>query len=160
VADLNRQFTSAQSERIQLQSYLNRQPESLPQFRNHPVSTYLVQRLADIRSQLSQAQVIYGKNHPNVKKLQEQAQKLQAELNAQQNATLAELRTDFAAARAREEMMQSQKRDTSRSVSDMAQYLALQKEAQTNAELYNSLYSRVKAAGLAAASTASGIRLI
>src|SRR5262249_23921135 len=52
------------------------------------------------------------------------------------------------------------KRDTSKNLSDMAEYLALQKEAQTNTELYNSLYSRVKAAGLAAASTASTIRLI
>jgi capsular exopolysaccharide synthesis family protein len=160
VADLNRQYTAAQADRIQLQSYLDRGPQSLPQFRNHPVSTFLTQRLADVRSQLSQAQVTYGKNHPNVKKLQQQESELQSELNAQQKATLAELRTDYAAARAREELMESQKRETSRSVSDVAQYLALQKEAQTNAELYNSLYSRVKAAGIAAASTASSIRLI
>jgi len=160
VADLNRQYTAAQADRIQLQSYLDRGPQSLPQFRNHPVSTFLTQRLADVRSQLSQAQVTYGKNHPNVKKLQQQENELERELNAQQKATLAELRTDYAAARAREELMESQKRETSRSVSDMAEYLALQKEAQTNADLYNSLYSRVKAAGIAAASTASSIRLI
>lgn len=160
VADLNRQYTAAQSDRIELQSYLDRGPQSLPQFRNHPVSTFLTQRLADVRSQLSQAEVTYGKNHPNFKKLQQQENELESELNAQQKATLAELRTDYAAARAREELMESQKRETSKSLSDMAEYLALQKEAQTNADLYNSLYSRVKAAGIAAASTASSIRLI
>lgn len=162
VADLNKEFTSAQSERIQLQAYLNKKdsPDSLPQFRNHPVSTFITQRIADVSSELSQQRVIYGQNHPNVKKLERQLQELQSQLGRQEKATVEELQTNYAAARARENLMTNQKRETAKGLSDMAEFMSLKKEADVSAELYNNLYSRAKESAMAAASRSSSIRVV
>ena len=80
MTDLNRQTTQIQSERIQLEAYLQKAREggvdSLPQVRENPVVQKLTQTLADVRAQLSQDLVIYGINHPNTKKLQNQLAEL------------------------------------------------------------------------------------
>jgi capsular exopolysaccharide synthesis family protein len=104
--------------------------------------------------------VIYGQNHPNVKKLERQLQELQSQLNRQEKATVEELQTNYAAAKARENLMSNQKRETAKGLSDMAEFISLKKEADVNAELYNNLYSRAKEAAMAAASRSSSIRLI
>jgi capsular exopolysaccharide synthesis family protein len=109
---------------------------------------------------LSQAKVIYGPNHPNVKKLQSQVDELQSQLEAQKTAALGSIRTGYAAARARENLMDSQIKGASGELSEMARYNDLKREAQANSELYNSLYARVKEAGIAAASKSSTLRVV
>jgi capsular exopolysaccharide synthesis family protein len=45
-------------------------------------------------------------------------------------------------------------------MNQLAQYVGLKREAKTNADLYNSLYTRVKEAGIAAGAKSSNIRII
>jgi hypothetical protein len=54
-----------------------------PQVSGNPVVQALIKRLAEERVELSQAMVVYGKNHPSVKKLQSVIDELQWELNQQ-----------------------------------------------------------------------------
>ena len=49
--------------------------------RNNPLIQQLSTRLADVKTQLSQAMVTYGTNHPTVKKLQSQADELEYQLS-------------------------------------------------------------------------------
>ena len=42
----------------------------------------------------------------------------------------------------------------------MARYTALKKEVQTDVDVYNSLYAKIKEAGIAAASKSSNIRIV
>jgi polysaccharide biosynthesis transport protein len=164
MTELNQQLTQAQADRIQLQALLKSvqagSPDVLPEIRNNPVVQQLSTRLAEQRSELSQAKVIYGPNHPNVKKLQSQVDELQAQLDAQKTAVLGSIRSSYAAARARENLMDSQIKGASSQLSQMARYNDLKKEAAANAELYNSLYARVKEAGIAAASKSSNLRVV
>ncbi len=164
MAELNRQLTQAQADRIQLEALLKSvqagSPDVLPEIRNNPVVQQLSTKLAEQRAELSQAKVIYGINHPNVKKLQSQVDELQSELEAQKTAVLGSIRTSYSAARARENLMDSQIKGASSQLSQMGRYNDLKKEAQTNAALYNNLYARVKEAGIAAASKSSNLRLV
>ena len=164
MAELNRQLTQAQADRIQLEALLKSvqagSPDVLPEIRNNPVVQQLSTKLAEQRAELSQARVIYGPNHPNVKKLQSQVDELQSELEAQKTAVLGSIRTSYSAARARENLMDSQIKGASSQLSQMARYNDLKKEAQTNSELYNTLYARVKEAGIAAASKSSNLRVV
>ena len=73
---------------------------------------------------------------------------------------LGSIRTSYSAARARENLMDSQINGASSQLSQMARYNDLKKEAQANSELYNSLYSRVKEAGISAASKSSNLRVV
>ena len=106
MTELNRQLTQAQADRIQLEALLKSvqagSPDVLPEIRNNPVVQQLSTKLAELRGELSQAKVIYGTNHPNVKKLQSQVDELQSQLEAQKTAALGSIRTSYTAARARE----------------------------------------------------------
>jgi succinoglycan biosynthesis transport protein ExoP len=161
--DLNRQTTQIQSERIQLESYLQKAREggvdSLPQVRENPVVQKLTQTLAEVRAQLSQDLVIYGINHPNTKKLQNQVIELEKQLGIQRKEALDQLRISYDAARARERLMAAQKKEASKTASDMAEYNILKKQAQAQASLYNTLLGRIEEAGIAAASQSSNIRI-
>ena len=164
MAELNRQLTQSQADRIQLEALLKSvqagSPDVLPEIRNNPVVQQLSIRLAELRAELSQGKVIYGTNHPNVKKLQNQVDELQSQLEAQKTAVLGSIRTSYSAARAREQLMDSQVKDATNSLSQMGRYNALKSEAQANSELYNSLFAKVKEAGIAAASKSSNLRVV
>ncbi|MGA8623071.1 MAG: polysaccharide biosynthesis tyrosine autokinase, partial [Candidatus Sulfotelmatobacter sp.] len=163
MVELNRQLTMAQADRIQLEALLKSvqagSPDVLPEIRNNPVVQQLSTKLAEQRAELSQAEVVYGINHPNVKKLQSQVNELQSQLDAQKTAVLGSIRTSYSAARTRENLMDSQIKGATSQLSQMARYNDLKKEAQANSELYNSLYARVKEAGIAAASKSSNLRV-
>ncbi len=164
MTELNQQLTQAEADRIQLEALLKSvqagSPDVLPEIRSNPVVQQLSIKLGEQRAELSQAKVIYGPNHPNVKKLQSQVNELQDELEAQKKAVLGSIRTSYTAAKARENLMDSQIKGASSEISQMARYNDLKKEAQANSELYNSLYARVKEAGIAAASKSSNLRVV
>jgi capsular exopolysaccharide synthesis family protein len=164
MTDLNRQMAQVQSERIQLESYLQKAREggvdSLPQVRENPVVQKLTENLADVRTQLSQDLVIYGVKHPNTRKLQNQVDELEKELGSERRAALDQLRVSYNAARAREKLMAAQKNEASKTISDMAEYNTLKKQAQAQTSLYNTLLGRIEEAGIAAASQSSNIRIV
>jgi polysaccharide biosynthesis transport protein len=162
--ELSRQLMQAQADRIQLQSYLHRfdgnASSSLPQISSNVVVQQLTSKLAEARANLAENLGIYGKNHPTTKKLQNEVDELQTQLNAQRQAIVNDLTTTYAAARARESMMQSQMSAANQQLALMAQYSALKKEADANTELYNHLFSKIKEAGITAESKSSPIRVI
>ena len=162
--ELNRQLTQAEADRIQIQAMLRNvrvgSADWLPEVRDNPVVQQLSEKLADAQGQLSQATVVYGKNHPNVKKLQNQVDELSKQLNAQKLAIVGSLQSSYDAANAREQLMNSQIKGTTTQLNQMARYNALKKDAQANSELYNSLYARVKEAGISAASKSSNLRVV
>lgn len=164
MAELSRQRTQAQAERIQIGAYLSKiktgNLESLPQIQASQVIQQLTQRLAESRAELSNTRAVYGPNHPNTKKLQNQVDELQVQIKLQQDAILAQLQTTYAAAASRENSLAAELRGSTREVNQIAQYAALKKEAEANAALYNNLYSRIKEAGITAASKSSNIRVV
>ncbi len=164
MAELNRQLALAQGERIQLEALLakvnRRDPSTVPQINADPVIQELVRRLAAARADLQQTLVVYGKNHPKAQELEAQVAELERGLAAQQNSVMANISTSYAAARARENLLGSELKDATGQLSAMAQYELLQKEAKTNEDLYNTLYTKVKEAGIAAESRSPNIRWI
>ena len=86
----------------------------------------LSQKLAERKVELSQALVVYGKNHPNVQKLQTEATELQAQIDAQKTAILNSTRASFAAANARERLMAEEMKGTSKEINQVARYNTLE----------------------------------
>jgi capsular exopolysaccharide synthesis family protein len=164
MADLNRQLVAIQGERIQMQSLLESVESahfaSTPQTIADPVIQELSKHLATARAGLSEALVVYGKNHPNAKKLRAQVDGLEAEFTNQENTVLNALRTSYEAANTRERLLSAAMNDTSKQMTQMAQYDLLKKEAEVNENLYQTLYAKVKEAGITAESRSSNIRWI
>jgi polysaccharide biosynthesis transport protein len=164
LGELNRQLTQAEADRIQLQALLRSVqaggPDALPEVRSNPVVQRLSENLAEKRAELAQAMVVYGKNHPAVKKLQGETDELNNQLNAQKAAILYSIKTSYSAAQAREGLMGSEIKSAAGGLNQMARYNELKKEALANEELYNTLYAKIKEAGIAAASKSSNLRIV
>lgn len=162
IGELSRQQTQAQSERIQLQAILKNvnTPDSIPEVRNNPVVQQLGQKLAESKAALSQALVVYGANHPNAKKIQSEVDELQSQLDIQKKAIVNSMRASYAAAETREGLMAAEMKGTSKELDKVARYTTLKKEVEANVELYNSLYARIKEAGISAASKSVDIQVV
>ena len=164
VSDLTRELTQAQADRIQLEAFYNSiqqgEGDSLPQVRDSPVIQGLTKNLDETQTELSQAQVIYGKNHPNVQKLENAEKELEAQLTRQRESIVEGVKTSYLAAKGREQLMSQQLQGTTAGVNAMGEYSILKHEAQVNTDLYNTLYTRIKEAGITAASKSSNIRMI
>lgn len=162
MGDINKQLVLAESDRIQFQSFLSpvSNPESLPQVRNNVVVQALTQKLAEAESQLAQSRVIYGPSHAEVRKLQNQVKELQDQIKEQSAAIVSELWTNYRAAKAREILLNGQVKVATTDLATLAQYNVLKRDAQADRELYNSLYAKIKEAGISAASKSSNIHIV
>jgi len=164
VAELNHELTLAQAERIQLEAYVNGiqagAGDSLQQVGTDPVIQKLTQKLADVRTALSESMVVYGKNHPNVKKLQNEADELESQISAERKAIIARIQTSYRSANTHVKILSEQMRLAMEQASHMGQYNILKREAQANRELYNALYTHVKEASISAESKSSNIRVV
>jgi polysaccharide biosynthesis transport protein len=161
VGELNKQLAEAQSQRIQLESLIQSPADaSLPQISSSPVMQGLTQKRAELSGQLAQAEVIYGPNHPSVRKLQRESDELERQLRMQQSAMKSEMQTSYQAARQREALLQKQVKSATLQLGEMEQYLNLKKQADADRQLYDSLYAKIKESGIAAASKSSNIRVV
>lgn len=162
MGDLNKQLVQAASDRIQFESFLARinDPDSLPQVRNNLVIQALMQKFAEASAQLAQARVIYGPNHVEVRKLQNQVNELRHQINAQRASIVSELWTNYRAAKAREALLNREVKGATTDLATLAQYNVLKKEAQADRDLYDALYAKIKEAGISAASKSSNIYIV
>jgi polysaccharide biosynthesis transport protein len=162
--ELIRQYTQAQADKIQMESYLRRVLQgdvaSVPQFRSNPVVQQITEKLVELRGQLSEAEVSYGENHPVVTRLKNQIAELQHQVQVQEQAIVGEIQAGFATANNRAHSLQEEVKDTTLQMSQMSHYAILRREAQANQDLYDALYARVKEAGISAASKSSNITVI
>lgn len=165
---VSRQLSDAQADRIQLEAYMRMidqgQQDSIPLVRDDVVYQTLLTHYADVRAEVAQAQTIYGDENANVKKLQNQATELAAQVDAERERLVNRVRTGFAAARNREQMMQ-ESRDKLRAEmgdegSHMVEYQTLKNEAAANAQLYNTLQTRLREAGIYAGLRSGAIRVV
>lgn len=162
MGDINKQLVQASADRIQFESFLARAktPDTLPQVRSNLVIQALTQKLAESEALLAQSRVIYGPNHAEVRKLENEVAELQNQLNAQTSEIVAELQTNYRAARTRELLLNGAVDNATKDLAVLSQYNTLKRQAQADRDLYDTLYAKVKEAGIAAASKSSNIHIV
>ena len=164
VAELNRQLTQAEMDRVQYQSFLSKaglgEEDSLPQVEDNQVILALKQKLAQAQADLSQGLAVYGPNHIKAKQLQSQVDDLSASLSAEKQRVVGALKTNAIAAEHRQ-LEVGQRLDAMRKdLNKLAASSTLKKEAATNSDVFNKLYTSVKEASIAAASKSSNIQIV
>lgn len=168
MSEVSRQFSDAQADRIQTEAYVRMidlgQADGIPSIRNDMVYQNLLTRYAEVQAQLAQAQAVYGDENSNVKKLQSQAKELAAQVDTERAHLINKVRTSFAAAEAREQMMRESRERLRAQMSDVSSHLVeyrmLKNEALANAALYNTLEARLKEAGIYAGLRSGNIRVV
>src|SRR5882757_3242321 len=164
VAELNRQLTQAEMDRVQYESFLSKaglgEEDSLPQVEDNQVILALKQKVAQAQADLSQGLAVYGPNHIKAKQLQSQVDDLSASLSAEKQRIVEALKTNAIAAESRQ-LVVGQRLDAMRKdLNKLAASSVLKKEAATNSDVYNKLYTSVKEASIAAASKSSNIQIV
>ena len=162
LTELNKQLADATSQRIQLEAFAKHSPnmEALPQFATNQVVQSIKQKLAEANGELAQTRVIYGPNHPNVKKLEGQIAEFDRQLHSQSLAARSELNSSYAAAQNREGALRAEVDKATGQLGTMEQYTSLKKQAEADRQLYASLYAKIKESGIAAASKTSNLRIV
>jgi polysaccharide biosynthesis transport protein len=168
MSDVSKQLSDAQADRIQSEAYARMidlgQGDGIPAVRNDPVYQGLLTHYGEVRAQLAQAQAVYGEESANVKKLQNEADELAAQVNAERTLLINKVRTAFTAALARETMMLESRDKLKAQMGDVSSHLVeyqmLKNEALAKASLYNTLEARLKEAGIYAGLHSGNIHVV
>jgi capsular exopolysaccharide synthesis family protein len=168
LADLNRQLTEAQSDRMRKQSMFefakSGDVDSVPQIRDNSAVQDLIRKRNEITSQFNDASSQYGPNFPKVQRLHSQLKELDAAVDKEKRAVMARLESEYREARQREELLtqalDQQKTEVNRMSERMVQYSILKREAEANKALYDGLLTKLKEAGISAGLRSSNIRVI
>jgi capsular exopolysaccharide synthesis family protein len=118
------------------------------------------QKLADQKAALANTLAVYGPNHPASKRAQQGVADLQKSLEEETRRIVQTLRTNYTATHTRERMLAGEMKSLTDEAKQMAQYSELKKGAQTNTDLYNALFQRIKETGISAASKSSNIQVV
>jgi capsular exopolysaccharide synthesis family protein len=168
MGEVSRQLSDAQADRIQAEASARMigagQADALPALRDDVVYQNLLTHYAETRSQLAQAQTVYGDESTNVKKLKGESDELAAQVDAERGRLINRVKSSFAAAKDREQMM-IQARDKLRSQmgdasSRIVEFEMLKNEAIANAALYNTLQARLREAGIYAGLRSGNISVV
>jgi len=168
MADLNKELTDAQSERMRRESLYQfakaGDVDSVPQIRDNPAVQDLLRRRAEVYNQYTDALNQYGPNFPKVLRLQAQLKELDASADKEKKAVILRLESDYREVRQREQLLSQaldqQKIEVNQMSERMVQYSILKREAEANKALYDGLLTKLKEAGLSAGLRSSNIRVV
>lgn len=167
-SELNQQLTQAIGDRLQQQSYLKQiqqgAVDSLPQMKDNVLIQGLTSRLVDSRAQLAQALAVYGSNNPQVRKLELESEEINKQLTAERNRIASQIQAAYTSAENREQLtrnaLRGMKGELDQSNADVVQYDALKRTADSNANLYTTLSSRIKELAVSGSIQASNVLVL
>ncbi len=168
VSELNQQLTQAMGDRLQQESYIKQiksgDVDSLPQMKDNVLIQGLTSRLVDSRAQLAQALAVYGSNNPEVRKLELESEEIDKQLGTERNRIASQIEAAYASAQNREQLIRNtlngMKHELDQSNSDVMQYDALRRQAESDANLYTTLSSKTKELALSGSLSSTNIRVL
>jgi polysaccharide biosynthesis transport protein len=166
--ELNRQLTSAETDRMQKESAMRMAETGNPEFYSarDPYSLFekVRSQLSELKSQAAQLNTQFGPSYPKVVALNNQIAQLESEVQSEQAKILGRVRGEYNQAVQRERMLRNaldaQKREANNLNERGIQYTQLKREADGSRELYESLLRRSKEAAVVASLRSGNIRTV
>jgi succinoglycan biosynthesis transport protein ExoP len=173
IADSTRAHQEAQAQRLSVEAKLREVSrivkdkagaDTISSVIDDPLIRRIKTELADLQVQRSKLLQTYKEKHPEVLKVDAQIQQLTQRLDVELQKTLRTLDTEFKVARAREENLLAAVIALRREGQDVNEkeipYLALQRENESNQQLYEAVLKRVKETGVAGGIDANNVRVV
>jgi succinoglycan biosynthesis transport protein ExoP len=168
VAQLNQQLTASIADRLQQESNVRLIEQNhydvLPQMKDNPLIQELTQKRVDSRAQLAQALAVYGGNNPQVRKLEQQTEELNAQLSMERARMVEQIRGSYKSAKVREDLLRKSLHDLKGQLdvsnADAVRFDLLRREAQAQSNLYITTSARIKELAVSGSLTANNIRIL
>jgi len=152
LADLSKDLTQAQVARISLESQVTlirkHQYDALPVIAADPAVQDMEKELNSLYSQEAALSSQFKADYPPLAKLQAQIRELQSRVAEAMQKAISGVESEFAEAQEKENElqaeMQRQRAETLNLNDSAAQYAILQRDVDTNRELYNAIMTRMK----------------
>jgi len=173
LTEMSAAVTKAKTDRIekeamfkQLESIKNDPAalESFPAVLANPHVQAARSELIALKRQQAQIAEKFGQRHPNRIKIDDQVQSADARLKAEIAQVLSAVRNEFAGARAAEEALDQtlevQKRDTLLRNGDDVEFVLLQRDAESNRAIWQSLQQRVNEFAVTRERRNSSVRIV
>jgi succinoglycan biosynthesis transport protein ExoP len=168
LADVNKELTDAQSERMRKESLYEFAKEgnldAVPQVQNNTALIDVLKRRTDVSKDYNEALSQYGPNFPKVQRLQAQLKDVDDSVEREKQRILAGLESDFREARQRETMLTQaldvQKGEANQMAEKLVEYNILKREAEANKTLYDGLMTKFKETAISQSLRSSNIRVV
>jgi len=168
LADINKQLTDAQSERMKKESLFqfakSGNLDAVPQVQSNATFMDLLRKHADLSSQYTDALSQYGPNFPKVQRLQAQVKDIDDRIEKEKQKIVDVLESDFREAREHETMLtgalDEQKVAANQMAEKLVEYNILKREAEANKALYEGLMTKLKETAISASLRSSNIRVV
>jgi succinoglycan biosynthesis transport protein ExoP len=168
LGDLNKAVTEAQTS-LATREALYRMAvagnvDLLPEVRNSSVIQDLIKRKSVLDESYAEALDQYGPNFPKVQRIAEQKKEVDADLARAQKIMVGSIEEDYKTARQHlallEEALDRQKVESNQLAEKLVQYHILERDANSNKQLYDGLLQKLKEAGITAGLRSSNIRVV
>jgi capsular exopolysaccharide synthesis family protein len=168
LADLNRRLTEAEAERIGLEAQARlikqREYDSLPAVVSSPLIQSLRSQIVQLESQHANLAAQFKPGYPQLAQLRAQLDEVRQKLAVQVKNVVESVNSAYLAAAGKEQQLRTQmdsQKSQALALKDAAvEYAILAREANTNAQLYDSVLERMKEVGLAAQIPASNVSVV
>jgi polysaccharide biosynthesis transport protein len=168
LADINKQLTDAQSERMKKESLYqfakSGNLDAVPQIQSNAALTDLFKKRSDVSSEYTDALSQYGPNFPKVQRLQAQLKEFDQSIEKEKKNILDALESDYREAQQRESLLaqalDQQKTETNQMAGKLVEYNILKREAEANKTLYEGLMTKLKETAISQGLRSSNIRVV
>jgi capsular exopolysaccharide synthesis family protein len=168
LADINRQFSEAQSERMRKESLYqfakSGNLDAVPQVQSNIGLVDLLKKRRDMSAEYSDALAQYGPNFPKVQRLSNQLKEVDDNIEKEKQKVLDMLESDYQEAHQREilmsEALDQAKAGANQMAEKLVEYNILKREAEANKALYEGLMTKMKETAISAGLRSSNIRIV
>jgi len=168
LADLNRELTGAQAERIHKESNYQLAKvgniDAIPAVRDNAAVASLQSKLVELNAEYQEAREQFGPKYPKVVRLEAQIRELSRVLQREKQNVINRIEMEYRGAKQREDLLsralEQQKQQANDLAQKLVQYNILKREAETNKQLYEGLLQKLKEASISAGLRSSNARIV
>lgn len=173
IMDFNKAYLDAQAQRLSIEAKLH-ELDKIAKDKSGAQTIFIVadnqlirkmkEEEADLEVQKSKLLKTYKPKHPEVLKIEAQLQQVNLKIDAEIQTMLRAVQTEYKVAKAREETLLTNVNQLRREGQDLnekeIQYLSLQRESDSNQQLYEAVLKRLKETGVTGAIETNNVSLV
>jgi succinoglycan biosynthesis transport protein ExoP len=173
IMDFNKAHLDAQAQRLTIESKL----QTLKDIAKDPLGAQTIYTVADnsligklkteavdLDIEKSKLLKTYGPKHPEIQKIVARTEEVRRNLDAELKTMLDAVGTEYKVAKAREDTLANNVKNLSREGQDVSEkeirLLSLQREVETNQQLYDSVLKRLKETGVTGSLETNNVRVV